>query len=105
MVRVFFRSKTLRNQCRDSTAMDAAWGSECSAVIRRRLQQLAAAESVEDMGFMTWVGAIDGDGRVEVNLEGGLVMDVTIGSSVADGLPRAEWFMVEAIRSTGSNKT
>ena len=41
-----FRSQALQRACTEERESDRHWGAECARIVRRRLVQLAAAESL-----------------------------------------------------------
>lgn len=43
---LFFGSDTLQRACTEERESDRLWGADCARIIRRRLAQLAAAESL-----------------------------------------------------------
>jgi proteic killer suppression protein len=41
-----FKSRTLQRACSEKRESDRLWGAECARIVRRRLVQLAAAETL-----------------------------------------------------------
>ncbi|HHY62958.1 MAG: hypothetical protein ACOX38_08355 [Bacillota bacterium] len=48
-MRIMFRDEDLQLACTDPDVGRRRWGESCAKVIRRRLDQLRAAETLEDM--------------------------------------------------------
>jgi proteic killer suppression protein len=50
IVRVFYRSGKMRKVCSQKVLLAREYGPEIAAVLGRRLEELGAADSLEDMG-------------------------------------------------------
>ncbi len=46
---ILFRTKKFRKQCNNHALLIRAYGSRCAKLIRRRLEELRAANSLEDI--------------------------------------------------------
>lgn len=105
MVRVLFRSKALRDRCRSSAAMKGFWGAEAAAVLRRRLQQLAAASNPDDLAFLPCRVIDDENGQRRLPLHGQLTLVISheSGSDEADAVPNLHSIVVEDICEMKSN--
>lgn len=99
MVRVLFRSKALRDRCSDSAAMTEAWGKEAAAAVRRRLQQIAAAATLDDLAFLP-CHVTDSDSKHQLSLHGQLTLVITCerDSTKNREVPDFQTIVVEDIR-------
>lgn len=50
---LLFASETLQRACTEECESDRLWGADCARVVRRRLAQLAAAESLAVFATIT----------------------------------------------------
>jgi hypothetical protein len=64
-----FKTEELRDHCCDMDRMTKAWGAESAACVARRLQQLAAMTSLDDMAFLPCESSRDADGRLRVGVD------------------------------------
>jgi len=64
-----FRTKELRDHCCDMDHMTRAWGAEGATCLARRLQQLAAMASLDDVMFLPCDSARDADGRLWLRVD------------------------------------
>ena len=74
MMALLFRTDAIRRQCCDLTHMRGAWGSETARRISRRLQQLEAMSTLDDLAFLPFASYYNSDGRVHVMITSDLAL-------------------------------
>ena len=104
MAVVRFDNATVKRACCDESAMPKAWGPTTVRAISRRLQQLEAMTSIEDLGFLPFDAQRRGDGQFEVAVteqvalvadwradkeREGITMDTIVITAVLEVAPRA----------------
>ena len=69
-----FKNEALRRDCCEARWMQRAWGEKRSKVLRRRLDQMAAAENLEQLRLVhSGTHELKGDraGQISLDLDGG----------------------------------
>ena len=100
---VLFKNERLRRDCSEDRAMQRAWGALRAKILRRRLGQLAAANTLEDMKLLhSRTHELKGDraGQISLDLDGGTRLLIV---PAADPVPRKadgglDWKQITAIR-------
>lgn len=100
---ILFKNENLKRDCTEDRWMRRAWGSNRSQVLRRRLDQLRASDSLEQMKLVhRRCHELKGDraGQVSLDLDGGYRLLL---ESAADPPPRKpdgglDWSRVTAVR-------
>jgi hypothetical protein len=64
-----FETEATWRACCDPTAMRGRWGHDLSRCISRRLQQLEAMTSLDDLAFMPFDSVEHPDGLIEIALD------------------------------------
>jgi hypothetical protein len=103
MVRVLFRSEALRDQCANTDAMTAAWGVPGAALVRLKLQQLSAAETMDDLRFLQCTSLPIDDDLTELDFRGHVVF-VVANQTTNGGIPSVHEIVVEEIRVTEAQR-
>ena len=71
---VVFKTERLRRDCCESKRMQRAWGANRSKILRRRLDQIAAADTLEILRLVhRRTHELNGDraGMISLDLDGG----------------------------------
>src|SRR5262245_8375744 len=101
---ILFKNDRLKRDCTEDRWMRRAWGSNRAKVLRRRLDQLRAADNLEHLrlAFHRRCHELDGDRaeQVSLDLDGGyrvllLVADNPVPRKSDGGL---DWSRVTAVR-------
>lgn len=76
MVALLFRTDTVRRQCCDAAHMRRLWGPELARNISRRLQQIEAMSTLDDLAFLPFDSHHDADGRIHVMIAPDLALAI-----------------------------
>lgn len=66
MVALLFHTDAVRRQCCDVDYMRETWGREVARSLSRRLQQLGAMSTLDDLVFLPFDSHRNADGRIHV---------------------------------------
>ena len=107
---ILFKDERLRRDCTIERWMQRAWGANRVRILRRRLDQLRAAENLDQVRLVhRRTHELDGDhaGEISLDLDGGYRLLVVPADNptprTADG--GLEWTRVTAIRVVGVEDT
>lgn len=64
-----FETEAAWRECCDGSEMRRRWGRPLARRISRRLQQIEAMDSLDDLAFMPFGSAVHADGTAEVELD------------------------------------
>lgn len=76
MVALLFRTDAIHRQCCDLAYMRDAWGPGLARRISRRLQQLEAMSTLDDLAFLPFDSYHDADGRIHVTIAPDLALAI-----------------------------
>ncbi len=76
MVALLFRSDAVRQQCCDLAHMWDGWGPELARRVSRRLQQLEAMSTLDDLAFLPFDSHHNADGRIHVMITAELALAI-----------------------------
>ncbi|GLZ29373.1 hypothetical protein Lesp02_15630 [Lentzea sp. NBRC 105346] len=76
MVALLFRTDTVRRQCCDLAYMRDVWGPEVARRISRRLQQLEAMSTLDDLAFLPFRSHNNTDGCIHVMITPDLALAI-----------------------------
>lgn len=106
---IFFKSNRLKRQCSDDRAAQKAFGTQRAKLIRRRLDDLFAAECLEDMrGLPGRLHELTGDqaGVLSLDLDGPyrLLFEAATPSD-PEPKAKADWSTVTCVKILGIEDT
>jgi hypothetical protein len=76
MVALLFRTDAVRRQCCDLAYMRDRWGPDVARRISRRLQQLEAMSTLDDLTFLPFSSHNNGGGRIHVMITPDLALAI-----------------------------
>lgn len=76
MMALLFRTDGVRRQCCDVAHMRKLWGSEVARCVSRRLQQLEAMSTLDDLAFLPCNSYHNTDGRIHVMITPELALTI-----------------------------
>jgi hypothetical protein len=76
MIALLFRSDAVRRQCCDVAHMRDVWGPEVARCISRRLQQLEAMSTLDDLAFLPFDSHHNADGCIRVMITPDLALAI-----------------------------
>lgn len=76
MMALLFQTDAVRRQCCDLAHMREAWGPEIARRISRRLQQLEAMSTLDDLAFLPFDSHSNADGSIHVMITHDLALAI-----------------------------
>jgi hypothetical protein len=76
MLDLWFSDESVWRDCCDAVHMRRRWGTEVSRVISRRLQQLEAMTTIDELDFLPFDSRTLGDAAFEVDVTADIVLAI-----------------------------